>query len=101
MNSLTTRCTRRWAAGSAWTSSTLSPTSGERGRYADKTMSHRRVRAGLAIIGLMAGLSCIRNVARDQPKGVCEVHHVPLTTSIIPLNYGLPPALSDTYREAY
>src|SRR5262245_57765580 len=51
-------------------------------------------------MSVVASLSCVSNIAKHQPMETCDVHHVPLATSVVPLVYGLPPVLSNAYREA-
>ena len=50
--------------------------------------------------GWSVGPACFRNFAREQSKGACEVHHVALVVSMVPLGYGKPSVLSEAYRAA-
>jgi len=55
---------------------------------------------GFALLVALAGLSCVRNFASEQPEGVCEVHNAHLSASIVRLDYGLPSAPGIAYRTA-
>ena len=63
-------------------------------------MTGRSTRIAVATIALFAAVSCFRNFAREQPKGLCEVHHAPLETSFVHLGYGRPSLLSKAYLAA-
>ena len=63
-------------------------------------MNWRTRRLALALIAALAGLSCVRNYANEQPEGVCEVHNARLSTSIVRLGYGLQTAPGIAYRTA-
>jgi len=65
-----------------------------------KSMSWRRSLVGLAVLAVLAGMSCVRNYAQEQQEGTCEVHSVRLSTSIVQLGYGTPTAPGIAYREA-
>ncbi len=72
-----------------------------RRRCADKTMSQRLTMLCAAALAKSLASSCIRNLAAEQPEGDCEVHHVRLATSIVPLDYGLPIPAGRSYAAAY
>jgi len=55
---------------------------------------------GIALLAALAGLSCVRNYANEQPEGMCEVHNSRLSASIVRLDYGLQTAPGIAYRTA-
>jgi len=64
-------------------------------------MTRRLAEAAIAAAALVVATACVRDFAADEPLGVCEVHHVPLTTLIVPLEYGLEPPIGNAFATAF